>query len=316
LEDVLFDESLILRKEFNMKIHSMREDVDIILRKRTRLSNKKIREDKHPNTLFVKCPSETCRGFVDSKMKCEMCNTKLCKNCHIVVTEEEHTCKKEDVETVKLLFTNTKNCPSCKSLIFKIDGCDQMFCTQCHTAFSWRTGEIVNGRIHNPHYYEYLRRTGNAPREVGDIPCGGIPHIRNICNTFSMNSILAVIHRTCMHIQYAEIPLYDVNNVQDNRDLRILYLNNTISLEGFKSDIQRREKARDKKREISTILNTFLVVCSDVFRRALEERNEDTSEFNSIRDYTNEMLRDVSRVFKCVVPVITAHWDVGRQRDE
>jgi hypothetical protein len=119
-----------------------------------------------------------------------------------------------------------------------------------------------------------------------------------------------------MHIQYAEIPLYDVNNVQDNRDLRIAYLNNTISLEGFKSDIQRREKARDKKREISTILNTFLVVCSDVFRRALEERNEDTSEFNSIRDYTNEMLRDVSRVFKCVVPVITAHWDVGRQRDE
>jgi len=39
-------------------------------------------------------------------------------------------------------------------------------------------------------------------------------------------------------------------------------------------------------------------------------------EFESIREYTNEMLRDVSRVFKCVVPCITEYWEVIRNRHE
>lgn len=314
--ELTFEDLLVLRKEFNMKIHSLREDIHILGLRRDRILTKKLREDKKPNSVYVKCPNEICRGFVDSKMKCDLCNTELCKKCHVTVsTNEEHTCKQEDVETVKVLFTNTKNCPSCKALIFKIDGCDQMFCTQCHTAFSWRTSEIVNGRIHNPHYYEYLRRTGNTVREIGDIPCGGIPHIRYIQDVFGWNNSLLPIHRVCTHIQFVEIPTYNVNNIQDNRDLRIMYLNNEISLDLFKIDLQRREKSREKKREISTILNTFLVVCSDVFRRAIEEKNEHIHEFDSIRNYTNELLRDVSRVFKCVVPIITEHWDTTRHRE-
>jgi len=52
-----------------------------------------------------------------------------------------------------------------------VRNCDQMWCTQCHTAFNWRTGRIESV-VHNPHYFEWLRRNGNAvPRNPGDIPC-------------------------------------------------------------------------------------------------------------------------------------------------
>ena len=42
-------------------------------------------------------------------------------------------------------------------MISKIDGCNQMWCTQCHVAFDWKTGAIQNS-VHNPHYFEWLRK--------------------------------------------------------------------------------------------------------------------------------------------------------------
>lgn len=87
------------------------------------------------------------------------------------VAEDKHVCNPDDVATAKLLNHDTRSCPKCDTPIYKIDGCDQMWCTQCHTAFSWKTGEIQT-RIHNPHYYEWLRKrsaTGEIPREPGDV---------------------------------------------------------------------------------------------------------------------------------------------------
>ena len=100
-----------------------------------------------------------------------------CPECHVIKglsRDAVHTCNENDVATAKLLNSDTKPCPSCRTPIFKIMGCDQMWCTQCHTGFSWRTGMIQNSHIHNPHYFEWQRQQtdGNILRNQGDIECG------------------------------------------------------------------------------------------------------------------------------------------------
>jgi len=117
------------------------------------------------------CPLEECNGFVDtSKWVCGTCKKHICKECFIE-KEEDHECNKEMVDTVKMIMKESRPCPKCSIYIHKTEGCDQMWCTQCHTTFSYQTGEIHAGRTHNPMYYQWLREThGTVPREPGDDP--------------------------------------------------------------------------------------------------------------------------------------------------
>lgn len=102
------------------------------------------------------CSDIHCNGFLDSNSICGSCSKETCSIC-LEPKLSEHVCDKNMKNTIKLLNKETKSCPKCSFAITKIDGCDQMFCTLCNTAFSWKTGIIENNRIHNPHYYEYLR---------------------------------------------------------------------------------------------------------------------------------------------------------------
>ena len=318
-----FEEFLENRKNLYMQIHEHDEDIRILNSRKERLNSNSshLRNEKKANSLVLKCPGENCRGYVNMrKMECDLCSVKMCRECHEVLSGKgvpldngvEHTCDPSTIETVKLLKRDTKNCPSCKAMIHKIDGCDQMFCTQCHTAFSWLTGEISMGRIHNPHYYEYLRKNGSAAREIGDIPCGGLPRLPyQLIREYPMYGI---IHQRVAHVELYEIPRlqHDLNTVDGNLDLRVMYLNEEIDLVNFKREIYRREKKLEKKREILTILNTFVIVCSDLFRTVITTGTRvEEHQFNTILNFTNESMMDVSRVYKCVVPIITStQWEI------
>lgn len=171
---------------------------------------------------FIKaCPTDGCRGFLNEKYQCSICNTNVCRRCFAIKTEETHTCKKEDVETANFIKKDTKNCPSCGIPIHKIIGCDQMWCTQCNVAFSWRTGQIETGIIHNPHYYEWRRQHRDGIRNIDEEVCGGLlgwrnmeqiwqfitpHHFERICKSpYSM--LFPVIQMK--NIYYHVLPIYD-----------------------------------------------------------------------------------------------------------
>ena len=56
--------------------------------------------------------------------------------------------------------TQSKHCNISNGAIpiFKISGCNQMFCTNCHVVFDWNTLKIDTGNVHNAHYFDWMIR--------------------------------------------------------------------------------------------------------------------------------------------------------------
>jgi hypothetical protein len=110
----------------------------------------------------VPCGNEECIAFTDATGHCIACQEETCIDCHKLTAEnhndeDEHECSKEDLANVRVIKSSSRQCPSCGIPIQKISGCDQMFCTQCGTAFSWLSGNVVTGVIHNPHAGAFFR---------------------------------------------------------------------------------------------------------------------------------------------------------------
>jgi hypothetical protein len=270
------------------------------------------------------CPWTDCRGFLSTAWKCGVCDNWTCPECHEVKgpnKDAPHTCDPNNVATAKLLAKDSRNCPKCAAMIFKINGCDQMYCTQCHTPFSWRTGRIETGTIHNPHYYEYMRARGTLPRNAGDVPCGGFPDWSAILATLrpmtardrTIETFISTAHRSWGHIQYWVLPRYTVNPRADNRDLRIKFILGDLTEDEFKRKIQQREKARQRKTDIRQVLEMHNAVLVDLFQAFVQDKDMQAL-YNSLvelKNHVNSTFSNVSKRYgKCAVPVIREYYDV------
>jgi hypothetical protein len=259
---------------------------------------------------FVRnCPDTDCRGFLSSQWKCGICAKWTCPTCHEVKGIDrnvKHTCNPENVATAELLAQDTRHCPKCATPIFKIDGCDQMWCTQCQTGFSWRTGKIENN-LHNPHYFEWLRRTGGqVAHNPNENLCGrelthrsandferllylktSEPVVRGTSSTAdrkyrseivrlqhpnvkpTFDKILIII-RSIIHLNYVDRARFETNAILENQDLRIHYMRNQLSAERFKTLLQQRNKKTHKQREILNVIDIVVNTVTDILYRFRE----------------------------------------------
>lgn len=126
--------------------------------------NKLIKSGNNSKTKFIFRCTVCEYGFIDTNYICSSCNNKFCEKCLQPLTEE-HKCLKEDIETLEMIFKETKPCPNCFTRIYKISGCSQMFCTYCKTGFDWVTGKKITNNFHNPHRMEWLANGG-----LNDLP--------------------------------------------------------------------------------------------------------------------------------------------------
>ena len=299
----------------NRKIRSLIREQNILL-------DRNVNIDKKDRKTFIRrCCVDDCRGFLSSAWKCGTCETYSCKEClkpKNGQNDEEHKCNSDDMATAKLLEKETKPCPSCAATIYKIEGCDQMWCVICHTAFSWKSGRVETGVVHNPHFYQWQRNANNgvAPRVRGDVQCGGLPWREAVKLILQQQKQKfngwVDCYRSVHHIREVVMRRHymEVDPITSNRQLRIKYLLKEIEKKKWKSELKRVSKKNEKNNEIRQILDMYITALTDIFSTFCNKTLEGTLEYNckNLKKYVNTELLKISKKYKNSVVKISDNW--------
>lgn len=294
---------------------------------------------KEKQKFIMPCPNESCRGFLSSHYKCQICNIHTCPKCVEIIgtnKNDAHVCDEEKVKSADFIRKSTKPCPCCGARISKVSGCDQMWCTECKTAFSWNTGNIEKGIVHNPHFYEYQKNINNGivPRNPGDIVCGGL------CDTWSLRSLirnkitgngqslknkkefnllyteLLSCHRECIHISIVVIgPLRERLRPADrNEQLRIDYIlqkidKNTLQSKLYKNDVTRKmdtEELHIYELWNETMIDLFaqILTIKETENKFVEELTNLMLQIRALKDYCNTLFSNISVTYNRTTPFI------------
>jgi hypothetical protein len=380
------------------------------------------------------CPNNECRGFINDKWNCGLCQTKMCKKCFEQIDDEnKHKCDQNIIESNRLIEKDSKPCPKCNCLITKLSGCfskdqpiilwdgtikmsqdieigdeligddgekrvvemltrgdddmyevhqdggdtyivnskhklvlknvsetieilvedfinlsesvrstlfgfkidyttnycqktkldiikvgkgryygwivdknkrfllpdhtvvhncDQMFCVQCHTAFSWTKGTIEKGIIHNPHYYQWQKTLQqNAPQVQQQV---------NICdeNYFPTYSTLASVktsdyylvnnlarfHQFITHIYSVVRPDYLRTVTEDLKmEIDVNYMMTAFGKTEWKRQLYAADRKQEMSRDVLELIDMVYAISGERFR-------------NFIKDGDKEHIKDVERV--------------------
>ena len=169
---------------------------------------------------IMPCQTGGCRGMLSTAYKCDLCEKFTCSKCleSIEGAKEDHECVPANVETAEEIRKNTRPCPNCGCRISKIDGCDQMWCIECKTAFSWSKGTVEVGVVHNPHYYQWMRQNGGMPRTDGMPPGAGCNENRLTTQIQFIREMFCMLARGSSletdFLQNVEVSKYTMNELR------------------------------------------------------------------------------------------------------
>jgi hypothetical protein len=308
------------KEEILRQRHELLEQAESLLRQTYRINNDIAKLERRPEKterkkFVMPCVSETCRGFLSTQYKCEICKLYTCPDCFEIIgpsKEVPHTCTEEAKASATLIRQETRACPTCGIRISKISGCDQMWCTECHTAFSWRTGQIETGVVHNPHFYQYQRQAKEEGRaETGQralTMCNGqMPsyhELQSYClrplrryvqldeghpkmdwcdKAWFAEEVSAIdnwamqAHRVISHLIYNDLRSLErrVRAEGNTEKLRVRYIVGEITKDDMHDDLLRRDKVRRRASEFVDLYNLLRTAGTEAFRSMVNARTDD-----------------------------------------
>lgn len=302
------------RKEFSKHINDIQEEM---IQTHRILNNILYRDDhgeEKPVNMFTKpCPDGDCRGYLSSAYKCGTCESYFCHDCHEKKdgrNDTAHVCDEDTKATINMLKKDTKPCPKCSVLIHRTEGCLQMWCVKCHCFFNWNTGHIETGVRHNPHYFQYLRETGqDIPRQPGDAPydpcadLNNLPRYSNITRLFFKDQAKWVnIYDYTAHIVNMKTTLPANIGINDHEDLRIKFMLSEINENEWKKRLKMKIKKNEKNHEIYNVYDMFHRAMADSFHNLIEHKNLDIFQDESAKlvKYANDQLLIINKKFSSV----------------
>lgn len=210
------------------------------------------------------CPYQGCKGYVNSNHHCGLCLRKVCITCREIF-DMDHQCNQDTIISLKSINQDSKPCPKCSTYIYKVSGCDHMWCVQCHTHFHWNTLAIEKGILHNPHYYEYLSTHSiSSIQELGRIDKKELQRKLNLL-LISIEDQEKILHFIDQMITIRECiyPIIPTQNDSLNEDLRIQFLQNELSENEFKSSLYKRYKHHLGYTSYRNILDTYFRIMAE-----------------------------------------------------
>lgn len=236
---------------------------------------------------FFACPKMGCRGFVEEHSdRCGACGEQVCRMCR-EMKPSGHVCNPDVLQSISLLQRDSRPCPKCAALIFKIAGCSHMHCTHCNTHFDWDSGEVLAVST-NGHYRDSIqahaaevttRMSSSASNSAG---AGG-----SECSNEDPEDIRrhfvrmpdSIVRRTLWDdysvVRFTMEKYYNANVIGTKRDntlmnLRIQFLMNEITEARFRSAIYAAHKSFECAQAVALHLGVYVEYIQHYQRNSAE----------------------------------------------
>lgn len=351
---VLREQAAKLRKDAEIKKREY-EDADAVAQQVTMRSHtlrygalgksakkKSEWEFTHPCSSPSKCP-----GFLSTVGKCKVCEMWTCLKCFEFKgpsKDSEHECSPDNIASAEFIKKSTKRCPECGVPCTRVSGCTQMWCPQCHTSFSYRTGEVYRQAVHNPERIDWLLNGQAAPTRkrksqvmvdaagasasssssapppcpVQDITYHHLQIMRNMQKTFNIFS--HVHYTTNLYNSLRDLSTFAIptmvaraNREDEIRELRILnametYMPDDVAKTKLEQ-IQRRKQMWTQVLHATTLLRDVLTdavvyLCTHQTQEACAIFKK---QYTRITEHTQKRLLDIQKSTKLMTPKLSIH---------
>jgi hypothetical protein len=267
-----------------------------------------------PKSAVVRCAN--CAALVDQRTgACAHCGDATCLRCG-ERTDGAHVCNPEVLASVEAIQRDARPCPRCGAPSVRTEGCPVMWCACCHVFWHWDSRQIIAGRVpHNPDHRAWISSGGTMQREMGDVPCGGVPEgevlhqalLRTVAHTQSL-AVMEVLTATEAVLR-GQVLRYRNTETEDYETMRIRHLIGDLSRKRYAQMLERSERIQEYRRDVGAVLAAYVLASTDVLQRfAYSDAPHVLGELRKMRDLTNEAFHGVSAIHKRRAPHLDDHW--------